>query len=379
MAETLFAYPIDLSGSLEGGNYLSITFRIDYAHQPGRKIVFSTSGVLLVGRSHAQIMKTNTQNLTPNHPVSLTRIVRNLDEGPDYQPDWRWLVVHQHLSEIHEDSKTNDASVKLTQILDREKDEIIRQTLQFHCGDSNVDNGAVGYALRANLTPLAAIKIKAMVVAGCSIDQIATKLGTDPAKIEFFEKLFFDVRRYLDKRDWLETICSGERGHRLLQVALVRAWAGLEELNSSPKGPRDLARIISVLLGRSQKHVFDLEFSNAATSEKDLQLLLSVLRANYVGYLPVLEDAVEPTPLPDTPGFKKFAALNAGERDRVRSFLIMIMDAAARKAAEQDLGASNGSNDPPAGPKHAPQLLAPGNGPDDQSPPSPERAPSAEP
>jgi hypothetical protein len=322
-------------------------------------------------------MKTNTQNLTPNDPASLARIVRSLEEGPNYKPDRRWLIVQKYLAEIHNDDKTADPSVKLAQILDREKDEIIRQTLEFHCGSSNGDNGAIEYALRTDRTPAAAVKIKAMIVAGGSIDQIATKLGTDSAKIEFFEKLFFDVRRYLDKRDWLETICSGEDGHRLLELALERGLPGLEEvIHGLPKGPRDLAPIISVLLGRSQKHARNLELSNVPTSEKDLQVLLSVLRANTTGQFPFLEDAVDPTPLPDTPAFNKFAALNSAGRERVCAFIATILDAAARKAAEQDLETTNGSNSPPPGPEHAAQLLAPGNGPGD--PPSPEHAPTTE-
>jgi hypothetical protein len=303
-------------------------------------------------------MKTNTQNLTLNDPVSLTRIVRSLDEGPDYKPDRRWLIVQEHLAEIHEDAKTDETSVKLAQILDREKDEIIRKTLEFHCGASNGDNQAVEYALRTQRTPAAAIKIKAMIVAGCSIDQIATKLGTDSAKIEFFEKLFFDVRRCLDNRDWLETICSGEGGHRLLQVAFERCWPGLEEVISHrlPKGPRDLTPIISVYLGRSQKHARNQEASNVPPSEKDQQMLLSLVRANNGGQFPFLEDAVESTPLPDTPAVKKFAELSLESRDRVRVFLEKIMDGAARKAAEEDLAASNGSDCPPPNPEEAPPV-----------------------
>jgi hypothetical protein len=304
-------------------------------------------------------MKTNTQNLTPNDPASLASIVRSLDEGPNYQPDWRWLFVQEHLAEIHDDDdKTGDPSVKLAQILDREKDEIIRKTLEFLCSASSGNDEAVEYALRTHRTPEAAIKIKAMVVANGLIELIASHLGTQPAKIEFFEKLFVDVRGCLDNRDWLETICRGPGGHRLLEVAFDRGWAGVEEvLQHLPKGPRDLSPIISVFLGRSQRHARNLEAYNVPTSEKDQQMLLSVLHAkNTIGQSPVLEDPVEPQPLPDTETSKKVAKLTPVGRDRVRVFLQQLLDEAERKAAEQDLAASNGSDCPPPNPEEAPPL-----------------------
>lgn len=294
-------------------------------------------------------MNTNNENSAINDPSSLQNIVRSLDEGPNYQPAWRWLTLQKPLAEINHLTEPGDSAVKLAEILEREHDEIIRKTLEFHCGVSSGDDAAVEYALRAQRTPEVAIKIKAMVVANGSIEVIASKLGTQPAKIEFFEKLFFDVRRYLDKRDWLETICRGSGGHRWLQVAFERGWAGVEEivLGHLPKGPRNSSHIISTFLGRAQAYAFGLEAANIPPSEKDLQLLLSALQANGNGQFPFLEDAVEEQSIPDSEASKGFMRLSAADRDRVRAYLNLFMDKAAEKAMAA--GTQNDANGAQAG------------------------------
>jgi hypothetical protein len=189
-------------------------------------------------------MKTHEKNPFLNPPNSILAIVRSLEEGPNYQPNWRWLKVQQHLAEINNSAEAaGEFSTRLELILDREKDEIIRKTLQFHCGVLSDDSAAVEYALRTASTPLAVEQIKAMVVANGPIERIAKEMGTHPAKIDFFEKLYFDVRPYVDNRGWLRTICIGSSAHRYLKVALDRGWAGVEEvvLQRTPKGPRDLS------------------------------------------------------------------------------------------------------------------------------------------
>src|ERR1039457_7224692 len=111
-------------------------------------------------------MKTHEKNPFVNQPNSILAIVRSLEEGPNNQPNRRWLTVQQHLAEINNPAEpAGDSSTKLALILDREKDEIIRKTLQFHCGVLSDDNAAVEYALRTANTPLAVEMIKAMVVA----------------------------------------------------------------------------------------------------------------------------------------------------------------------------------------------------------------------
>ena len=98
-------------------------------------------------------------------------------------------------------------------------------------------------------------------------------------------------------------------------------------------------------MNRSLSHARNLEASNVPTSEKDAQLLLSILQA-HSRPVPYLEDESEPTPLPDDPAFQKFANLNAGRRECVRALIENIMDGAARRVAEQGL-ITEDSNEPP--------------------------------
>jgi hypothetical protein len=299
-------------------------------------------------------MNTNNENPSIKDPKCLQQIVRSLDEGPDYQPDWRWRTVEKYLEEINDSPETADSSVKCAQVLGQEKDEIIRQTVEFYCDVLSGDKAAVEYALRTQRTPEVATKIKAMVVADMPIELIASNLGTQPAKIEFFEKLFFDVRRYLDKRDWLETVCYGIGGHRYLQVAFERGRPGVEEivLHRLPKGPRGFSHILSTYLGRAQAHGFKQEASNTPVSEKDVQVLLSVSHASKGGQLPSLDDPVEAPPLPDTEGFKAYANLSPAARERVAIALSTVVGKIALKATALDAAEGNGSEPPPTSPEN---------------------------
>jgi len=280
----------------------------------------------------ANIMNTNKENRPLNDPTFLASIVRSPDEGPNYQPNWRWLTVQKYLAEIESSAESSaDRSKKLELILDREKEEVVRQTLQFHCGVLGDGEAPVKYALLCAQDATTAGAIMAMVVAKASIERIAIEMGTQPGKIEFFEKLYFDVRPYLGNRFLLRKICFGNGGHRWLKVAFLRGWAGVEEivLQRLPNGPRNLSHTVSVLLGRAQAHQFELEASNAPESEKDLQLLLSVSQAN--AKFPFLQDTIEENPVPETEASKGVAELTPVGRERVAAFLRMILDEAKKK------------------------------------------------
>jgi hypothetical protein len=278
-------------------------------------------------------MKTH-ENLSLNEPKFILPIVRSLEEGPNYQPNWRWLTVQQYLAEIENPAEADgDSPTKLQLILDREEDEIVRQTLQFQYDVLSDNEAVVKYALLCAASAEDAWMIKAMVVANRSTELVAEEMSTQPAAVDFFEKLYFDVRGYLDKRAWLRKICFGKDRHRWLQVAFERGWPGVEEviLHRLPKGQRGLNPAVSVLLGRVQAGLFQLEASNVDPSEKDLELLWRVLQANTHGQFPFLEDGVEEPPAPESETFKAFKNLPFGSRDKVRFGLDRIMDAMVSK------------------------------------------------
>ena len=88
----------------------------------------------------------------------------------------------------------------MNDILSGEKDPYVRQLLLSQSGRRSVIPAAIEYALRCyrsqNENWIAA-RIAAMVVAGRSSAEIAEEIGTEPVHVVAFEKIFFDVRRYL--------------------------------------------------------------------------------------------------------------------------------------------------------------------------------------
>jgi hypothetical protein len=279
--------------------------------------------------------------ILPNHQSSnhllaapAPAIARSLEEGLDYPPDWRSQTVEKYLTEV---AQSEDKAGKVAELAQAEADEFVRQLLRFHCGLVIEHKPAVEYAIGCLRRPEHAWGLKAMVVAGRSVQQIAEEMGTVPVNIECFEQLYFDARHYLGCRLWLEGICRGERGHRWLEVALDRGWPGVEEivLRRFPKGPRDLHYAISVAVGRVQDYCLGQEADNVAPNEKDLALLRGMSQTS--GELPFLEDPTEEKqPLPESTEFNSFKKLSFGEREKVRSFLDMLLDGAARKVVETE-------------------------------------------
>jgi hypothetical protein len=167
-------------------------------------------------------------------------ITRNLEEGPDYQPDCRNRVVQHYLGELSRDPEAR--SQKLAQIIVAEPDEEVIDLLLFHLDGPAIFAPFIDYALRcvrANPTNGVAGKIKAMILADFSWEEIASELGARTFDIHAFEYLFFDVRRYRVRRTWLRGICyphdtearSPEEMYdlRLLQIAFNRGKAGVRE------------------------------------------------------------------------------------------------------------------------------------------------------
>src|SRR5256885_961042 len=134
-------------------------------------------------------------------------IIRSLDQGPNYSPDWRRRVLEQYVVEI---SRAEKKSVAVDRILVSERDPILRQLMLFHSGRRCVISGAINYALQCirhqSETSIPAL-IKAMVVARCGAEHIAAQVGSTPLNVRIFEKICFDVRRYGSNRIWLRNIC----------------------------------------------------------------------------------------------------------------------------------------------------------------------------
>jgi hypothetical protein len=219
---------------------------------------------------------------------------RSLSEGPDYRPNWRFLVSEEHLLKVAEAKKKSNA---LDDILLNEKDPFVRQLVLYQSGRRSVMADSIEYALRCRRSaagnPIAGM-IPAMVVAGRSAIQIAQDVGTEPRHIVAYEKMFFDVRRYLGNVFWIKNLCYSTGGaasmqqnaSRWLVTACERGWAGLANAFStqpSPKagaGQTALNRIYLGLLSRAGDYISTLEMAGVAPGERDIDWLLQTRRAS---------------------------------------------------------------------------------------------------
>lgn len=225
-------------------------------------------------------------------------IVRSLEEGPDYHTHWRFLICEQYLCEI---ARSPDKSVARRKILSAEKDDFVKQLLLFHAEDRSSKPGPIEYALRCyrsrneNLT---ATKISAMVIAGRSPRDIAQEVGSTRANVVAYEKIFFDVRRYLPQRFWIKELCHfpsrmtvlGEGASRCLITACERGWNGLAFMFSTSRSDskaadkwkpesvgKSLSDMISLgLAARLVDFIATLEMNGVKPTAQEMELFLKL-------------------------------------------------------------------------------------------------------
>jgi hypothetical protein len=215
-------------------------------------------------------------------------IPRSLRESANYSPCWRFEVFEQYLVKIAE---AKDESTAVSEILLRERDPFVRQLLLFHFDRRCLIADSIKYATQCRQSEAQnriAAMIKAMVVAGRRAEQIALEVGTVAVNIRTFEKLYFDVRRFLENRAWLKQLCypsvlGSEPTYRQaevrwLAISFERGWAGLapcflRPLHTKPRtGREELNRFCQGLLSRAADFVAWLEMSGVAPSERDIRL-----------------------------------------------------------------------------------------------------------
>jgi len=274
------------------------------------------------------------------------KITRALENGADYRPHWRDLQVQEYLNSIAQSDA--EAPTRLNEILSEESDPFVRDLLLFHSDRPCSNEEGIAYAVncqRDNSKTLSASLIKTMVIANRSPELIAPEFGTTKERIEIFEKLYFDARRYLKHRGWLRGICSpavkpnalDAAESRWFAIAFRRGWPGVEEvvLGQMPKcGERNLEHAFSILLGRVEDHCVALEASGEAPSEKDIKKIAQLARiARSVPYL--WENPQEHEPSTDSPTFQRLKKLPFAQRDRVRWAVTQKMEENIEKAIAQ--------------------------------------------
>ena len=219
-------------------------------------------------------------------------IIRNLADGPDYQPDWRHQVAQAYLTEI---ASATDPGRRLVELLDGERDPFVRQYLRYRYSGICVKHAAFQYAAGCqarNAATGAASMIRAMLIADRTPEEIAAELGTDRVNIVTFAKVFFDLRRYLDNETILRRIVFADlpegmadtealRERRWLAAAFHRGFAGVEQVifHRTPTSPEELERLSiqlhGTLVSRALEYEQDLETRGIAPNEADLSRYLA--------------------------------------------------------------------------------------------------------
>jgi len=220
---------------------------------------------------------------------------RSLNDGWDYRPDWRIHVIESYLVEI---AGAKDRADALQGILFREPDPFVRQGVRFRFTGDCVHRAAIECTFRAgqdNGAGAIGSRIKALVIADRYSAEIAHALHIPATVVVAFEKLFWDVRRYLNAELWLETVVENieqqkpktpeaARESIWLRTALREGWEGLEKLwfrkrGTDAKALDELSREIEgIAARRALRHMQQLEETGAPVGDDDLKRLAVLSR-----------------------------------------------------------------------------------------------------
>ena len=231
--------------------------------------------------------------LTEIHP-NPERIARSLRDAPDYQAHWRFLVSEQHLIRIQQ---APDREAALDAIVAEEKDRFVRWFVLFQSGRDTPLAPSFDYALRCHRSAngkRVGENIASMVVAGRTSAQIAEENASHRYHIVVFEKLFFDVRRYLLNRFWIALVCYfpndlsslDKSASRRLISAFERGWPGLAATFSKfqlkpvcgdkKAFEKAFARLLLGCTNRSGDYVSTLEMEGVNPSLEEMKFLLQL-------------------------------------------------------------------------------------------------------
>ena len=222
-------------------------------------------------------------------------IVRNLDTGWSYYPDWRTRVAEQYVGQC---AASSDPGMPMA-ILDAEKDPYVRQAFRFRMGMGAVNQTALEAAyraLRTNKSNGMASMIKAMVVARRKAEEIAAELHVDRSVVVAFTRMFFDVEPYLGAEVWLQSLLfqgtegrddvESVRENRWLTIALFDGWAGLQAalFHRAPPTQESIEKtriaIHAALSSRALEFARDIQMSGTPASSEDLTRFAMIANIN---------------------------------------------------------------------------------------------------
>jgi hypothetical protein len=135
-------------------------------------------------------------------PGNANGIARSLDEGWHYRPDWRSATVEAYLVDKQMEQPPLET-------LKEEEDCFVRQFYLFRRCGRCLEQSAFKWAYACvvnNPATAAASLVKALTVARVPVNEIAGKLRTSRKNIVVYQRLYFDIGRYLDEQAWLASI-----------------------------------------------------------------------------------------------------------------------------------------------------------------------------
>ena len=248
------------------------------------------------------------------------KVSRSLEDGWDYRPDWRAVLIAGSLGTQpggERDGLPSD-----------EPDLVIRQVLRFHKRGTCASARAIRWAQKCHddrLKNILAAIVQAMIVADQSREQIAARVGTTPLAITFFERLFFDVRRYLHLNEWvasvvLPTAAAGLQDRMAIKARMFMATA-------FHYGMRELDQVMTAAV---------------PTSEEALEHLATKIRAAITmrAHEAMQNLAATPAGAGDVARYLEFARLpaqqdRAKQEDKLQAFGNNLMEIIHRKKAEE--------------------------------------------
>jgi len=133
--------------------------------------------------------------------------------NPDREPDWRWRLIQFINTQISSSGGPLRASTR-DDAHERTAWQVIRGFQRF---DNDEENGEfeklvrkfpfIYYAYdlfsKTPTRPELTLYLQARLLAGQTNEDIAKVMSITPATVEWYEALFFDVRKHLRCRDWI--------------------------------------------------------------------------------------------------------------------------------------------------------------------------------
>ena len=222
-------------------------------------------------------------------------ILRSLNDGWDFRPDWRWRIAEQYVARC---IATNDPVLPQA-ILDAEKDPFVRQAFRFRMGLKAVNQKALSFAYRTqqqNKTTGLASMIRAMIVADRRVEEISAELHLSRENIVAFSRMFYDVECFLGAEAWIQSLLFQEtEGHndaesvrerRWLAIAFFDGWPGLEAALFSRTPPTQASiektriAIQGALSSRALEYARNIQASGTAPTHEDLSRYAKIANVN---------------------------------------------------------------------------------------------------